>query len=127
MSSPASDRRSYPRHPHESVVNVTIISASNDALVPGRSFQCRSIDISMAGLQVHSEQSLDCGTKLEMWVVSPLFQDTMVLVGRVQWSRKIDDHTYAAGIQLSVEESDNIETWRQVVALMPTLPETPAN
>ena len=120
MSSPDVERRGAPRHAHEVTVDVKVISATDPALNPGQTFHCRSHDISIGGLQIRLRQPLSTGTTVEMWVVSPLFQDTMILAGTVRWCSEIDTGLYAAGIVLRAEASENIMVWRNTVALMPT-------
>lgn len=124
MSSPDVERRGAPRHAHETTVDIKVIAATDPALNPGRTFRCRSHDISIGGLQIRLSEPLAVGTALTLWVISPLFQETMILAGTVLWSREIDTGIHAAGIVLLAEESENITLWRNTVALMPAQSQT---
>ena len=119
MSSPDIERRGAPRHAHEVTVDIKVVTATDPVLNPGQTFRCRSHDISIGGLQIRIGHPLSVGTTLTLWVISPLFQDTMIRVGTVLWSREIDTGIHAAGIVLLAEESENITLWRNTVALMP--------
>lgn len=65
-------------------------------------------------------RALRRGTTLTMWVISPLFQQTLILSGTVQWSQEVTPDVFASGIHISEDESENIATWRNIIAMLPT-------
>ncbi len=117
MTAP-SERRRSPRTPQQLALTIKVIYSSTRSLSPGHTFQAHTSDISETGVQVRLLSEVSTGAELEMWVISPLQRETLVLNGTVRWCRASDDDPtlYRAGIEIARRPTTDFRKWQSMAA-----------
>ena len=111
------NRRRWPRGARDEVLIIKIIASTDPTMKPGRTLMARAADISARGMRLRIRRDVVAGTVIEMWIISPLHQGTLVLTGTVRWCRPKteDDYTHEMGVEISQAPKTDFVKWAEMV------------
>lgn len=118
------NRRADLRIPESLRVTLTIESAPDDPGIEGRSFECRSSDVSLRGVRLASESPLPANTKVRVAVVLAGDDRTYRHQGRIVWCRPQPADApeggegHYIGIEFNLSASPELDTWRAAILRM---------
>jgi hypothetical protein len=113
-----SERRRAPRASHEQALTIKVINSSTRSIVPGHTFQAHTADVSDNGVRVRLLTAVPVGADLEMWVISPVQQETLVVSGKVRWclASPGDATRHQAGIEIARKPTTDFRKWQNLAA-----------
>lgn len=95
-----------------------VIDSSTRALAPGHTLQAQIADVSDSGVRVRLLTAVPVGAKLELWIISPVLQETLLVSGKVRWCHAApgDATRHQAGIEIAREPTTGFLRWREMAA-----------
>lgn len=100
------------------MLTLKVINSSSRSIAPGHGFEAHTADISQNGVRVRLGNAVPPGTELQMWVISPRSQETLVLDGTVRWCLAApgDPTLHQAGIHIAHTPTGDYRRWLHMVA-----------
>ena len=116
--STAAERRRSPRRTLQQPLTIKVIESSTRAIAPGHTVQAQTTDVSETGVRVRLLNAVPVGAELELWIISPVQRETLVMSGQVCWCLSApDDATlHQAGIEISKRPTADFQKWKKLVA-----------
>ena len=112
------DQRAHPRIEESADVTVKVQSAPDvgNAELEGRSFHCRSVDVSFGGVRLQTDVFIPVGSFLELAVKFDRASQRYWHTGIVVWSKETDRRgQYQEGILLRKVITPQFESWQSAV------------
>lgn len=116
------DMRRHPRFPVENRVFVELVAPEFGSSRPGTIVNCKTLEVSSAGLRLITEQQLPAGAILQLAIELAAGAGTLYLVGEVRWSGPVpatgNEPGWSAGLALLDAEESDIKDWVTLTTLM---------
>ncbi|MBT7333625.1 MAG: PilZ domain-containing protein [Gammaproteobacteria bacterium] len=112
------DQRIHPRLISEDRLFLQILQCKDQPSLTGTTLACTTVDMSMSGLQLKTNQPLPLGSTLEIWIDVAMHPSKFFLTGEVRWTRPTMSHDdkgdelYFIGIQLKTGTATDLLNWR---------------
>lgn len=107
MSSTRPERRHQPRR---SYVDVLFVSTLDH---PKASFPCQTLDISAEGLRLLTDQPLEEGRPIQLWLRLAAEPGTFLLRGQVRWCQPSGER-FVLGVAIDAEQGDGRD-WKALL------------
>ncbi len=116
----AQDKRRHLRLPLRTRVFIELVAPEIGSDDSGKVAQCRTLDVSRAGLRVMLEHQLVTGAIHQIGVELPDSGKPFYLVGEVRWclANRPPEHGWTAGFALLNAGDSDIESWAELLAGM---------
>ena len=108
------ERRRHVRLEVDEKLFVQIVSASDAEELVGKTYFCKTVDVSESGLKITVEQEVPKKCEVELWVQVQSTGKKYFLFGQTQWCMgfKHANGSYELGIQLQQADKTDLEEWR---------------
>ena len=102
----------------ELALTIKIVYSSSRGVSEGQTFQARTADLSDGGLRLRLMTAVAAGTELEMWVISPVQRETLVINGAVRWCQPVqgDATIHEAGVEIARRPTTDFLKWQKMAA-----------
>jgi hypothetical protein len=117
------EKRSHPRITEDAEVAVKIKSAPEVRNIEGKTFSCRTTDVSMRGVQLKSNVDIPIGTLLELDIIFKQTSKNYIHIGNVVWKTESSDDEsefegepyYNVGIRFNEVSNPQLRDWIKAV------------
>jgi len=108
------ERRRHIRLEMDEKLFVQIISASNAQELVGKTYFCKTLDVSESGLKITVQQQVPKNCEVELWVQIHSTSKKYFLSGHTQWCIGFEQSvgSYELGIKLKNGKSSDLEQWQ---------------
>ena len=109
------EQRTHPRTKASADVTVKVQSAPGIAALEGKSYHCKTLDISSGGVCLETDVIVPVGEFLELSII--LASQTYWHYGEVVWSSKEANQKgqYLAGISFDDVKNPQLDSWRSAI------------
>jgi len=113
------ERRREERLEDQKQVAVTVLAAPAARELEGRTFFCRTADLSARGLRLKLHSAIPDGSALALRVAFSLPLKAFRLIGRSTWTREVDSsRVFEVGVEFRDCPSKTLSEWRDAVQLL---------
>lgn len=108
------ERRRHIRLQRDEKLFVQVVSASESPELVGKTYFCKTLDVSESGLKIIVQNCVPNGSELELWVQIQSLSTKYFLHGFSQWCddvRRVEG-SYELGIRLSPRSDTDFGKWQ---------------
>lgn len=108
------DLRKEPRVSSERIIKVSFVNKEQGSSI--QNHQCRSQDISSAGLKIVSHFPMQIGSHLPMEIDLGEKFAVINVIAETKWCLEVDDApTYYIGVKLTKIEGSHLQVWQKFI------------
>ena len=108
------ERRRHVRLELDEKLFVQIVSASDAKELVGKTYFCKTLDVSESGLKITVQQEVPKNCEVELWVQIHSTAKKYFLFGHTQWCIGLEQAggNYELGIKLKEGEETDLKKWQ---------------
>jgi len=108
------ERRRHVRLEMDEKLFVQIVSASDAQELVGKTYFCKTVDVSESGLKITVQQEVPKNCEVELWVQIHSTAEKYFLFGHTQWCVGFEQGggNYELGIKLKDGDESDIQKWQ---------------
>lgn len=113
------DKRMHPRLQSDDRLFVQVVLSAAEPDLVGTTISCQAVNLSVGGIQFHTDTEIPAGTLLDLWVDIRSRPGKFFLAGEVRWARPANGSEqdggtgWVIGVQLKPGAATDIAEWRE--------------
>ena len=116
------EKRKHQRVKELAVISVKVLSAPDIPALEGKSFSCRTTDVSIEGISLRTDTRVPVGAYLELGIILSGDSHHYSHTGNVIWTNVVKPtdtdlqaEQYQSGIKFNAESNSQQDSWRKSI------------
>ena len=119
MAQNLQDRRRHQRYEVVQAIFIEVVQPGTRRETENSIIRCETVDISMQGLKISSNEHIEPGLQLNIAVPQTGWVENLELVGESRWVTDAEGQDgYWVGLELRDTSRDNMEKWFKIVSTL---------